>query len=226
MENLEAGRESPFSRGSLPEFQEASSPTRRNAQKTNLSADKITRFPGDPPVNSLVRHARAFQKAASHFPTVVPLITPWLDDVPIHYFYHNRPGDILTWYKPGYRLSASSIILIAFSRILPKFFTKFTFNRPRNRGSSGWLRSVIRGTLEDGNRDTVRRLDKVIMGETWFLIITIYQMIVIWGTTHSVYRFIFPSDLGKVNSSLETEVSKFFDDAKQVFNNVFPIFHF
>lgn len=51
-------------------------------------------------------------------------------------------------------------------------------------------------------------------------------MIVIWGTTHSVYRFIFLSDLGKVNSSLETEVSKFFDDAEQVFNNVFPIFHF
>lgn len=146
MEKLEGGRESPFSRGSPPEFQEASSPTRRNAQKTNFSADKIIRFPGDPPVNSLVRHARGFQKAATHFPTVVSS-----DHTMTHRstsVYPSIPSRSLIFIKkprPWYsylRLNLDidyPIILIAFSPILPKsFFQNFLLIGP----VSGVLRVI------------------------------------------------------------------------------------
>lgn len=114
-----------FRRGSLPEFQEASSPTRRNAQKTNLSADKIIRFPRGPTLS--LDTPEVFQKAASHFSTVdFPPRSHHDSNVSTSIiFITTYPGDILiqSWI---YRLSASSIILIAFS---PKFFTKFSFNR-------------------------------------------------------------------------------------------------
>lgn len=80
-----------FRRGSLPEFQEASSPTRRNAQKTNLSADKIIRFPRGPTLS--LDTPEVFQKAASHFPTVdfPPRSHHDCERVHVHYFYHDLP---------------------------------------------------------------------------------------------------------------------------------------
>lgn len=111
-----------FRRGSLPEFQEASSPTRRklicpltksfDSLEVQLSRQTRQRFFEKQPVTFQLSTFLLDRTMTVNVSTSIIFITTY-------------PGDILiqSWI---YRLSASSIILIAFS---PKFFTKFSFNR-------------------------------------------------------------------------------------------------